>query len=201
MIQPVTPDMAESLGLKEARGVIVSSVTAGSAAEHAGVKAGDVLKSFNGQAVSDMNALRNRVAETAPGTAATLLIVRDGSEKTLTVKLDELAAKTARNDAAEPASDRTALGVSAEPLTPQVAAGAGLPRDAHGLVVADVDPDGRAADAGIQPGDIIREVNRQPVRSVEELRSAVRRNAERPALILVQRGERSLFVTVRAGRS
>ena len=61
------------------------------------------------------------------------------------------------------------------PLTPQLAERAGLPKDAHGLVVQDVDPDGRAADAGIQSGDVIREVNRQPVQTVDELRAAVKR--------------------------
>jgi serine protease Do len=197
VIQPITPDMAESLGLKEARGVIVSSVSSGSAAEHAGVKQGDILKSYNGQPVTDINALRNRVAETAPGSNAALVIVRDGSEKTLTVKLDELAAKSARSDAADPVADKTALGVTVAPLTPQAAERAGLPKDARGLVVQEVDPDGRAADAGIQSGDIIREVNRQPVQSVEELRAAVRRTSARPALVLVHRGDRSLFVTVR----
>src|SRR5262245_35457671 len=115
VIQPVTPDMAESLGLKDTHGVIVSSVSAGSAAEHAGVKPGDILKSFDGQPVSDVNSLRNRVAETAPGSSATLVVVRDGSEKTLTVKLEERTEKSARRDA-EPASDKAALGVSVSPL-------------------------------------------------------------------------------------
>jgi Do/DeqQ family serine protease len=196
VIQPVTSEMAESLGLKDTHGVIVSSVSPGSAAERAGVKQGDVLKSFNGQPVSDVNGLRNRVAETEPGTNATLVIVRDGSEKTLTVKLDERSEKLARRDA-EPAADKAALGVTVTPLTPQLAERAGLPKDAHGLVVQDVDPDGRAADAGIQSGDIIREVNRQSIHSVEDLRAAVKRTPDRPALILVQRGDRSMFVTVR----
>jgi Do/DeqQ family serine protease len=196
-IQEVTPDMAQSLGLKDTQGVIVSSVTAEGAADKAGVKAGDVLKSFDGKAVADMNSLRNRVAETKPGSTATLVIVRDGSEKTLSVKLDERSAGTARRDDADPEADRTALGVAVAPLTPQLAERAGLPKDAHGLVVQDVDPDSRAADAGIQRGDIIREVNREAVRSVEDLRAAVKRTTDRPALVLVQRGDQSLFVTVK----
>jgi Do/DeqQ family serine protease len=196
VIQPVTPDMAASLGLKDTHGVIVSSVSAGSAADHAGVKQGDILKSFNGQPVSDVNGLRNRVAETAPGSNATLVVVRDGSEKTLTVKLDERTDKLARRDE-EPAADKAALGVSVTPLTPQLAERAGLPKDAPGLVVREVDPEGRAADAGLQSGDIIREVNRQSIQSVEDLRAAVKRSQDRPALILVQRGDRSMFVTVR----
>jgi Do/DeqQ family serine protease len=197
MIQPVTPDMAESLGLKEARGVIVSSVSSGSAAEKAGVKTGDILKSFNGQPVTDMNALRNRVAETAPGSNASLVIERDGSEKTLTVKLDELASRSARSDSSSPAADKAALGVSVAPLTEEQAQRAGLPRNAHGLYVSEVVAGGRADEAGIERGDIIREVNRQQVQSVEDLRAAVKRASDKPALLLVNRGERSLFVTVR----
>ncbi len=88
-IQPVDSERAASLGLKQVTGAIVNSVTVGSAADRAGVKQGDVIKSFNGQPVQDINALRNRVAESAPGSNAILVLIRDGSERTLTVKLDE----------------------------------------------------------------------------------------------------------------
>ena len=87
--------------------------------------------------------------------------------------------------------------MSVAPLTPELADRFKLPKDAKGVVVQDVNPDGRAADAGIQPGDVIQEVNRQPVQTVDELRAAVRRNADKPALLLVSREGRNLFVTVR----
>ena len=98
--------------------------------------------------------------------------------------------------------DKAALGVAVSPLSPEMASRSGLGRNARGVVVQDVDPDGRAADAGIQEGDIILEVNRQPVQSVEELRSAVRAAASKPTLLLVRRAVdgdegRDLFVTVR----
>ena len=114
-VQPVTSDMAESLGLKEVGGAIVSSVAPGSAAERAGVKRGDVIKSFNGQPVHDFNSLRNRVADAAPGSSATVVVVRDGSEKTLTVKLDEATAGESRARATATrrrGDDKAALGVS-----------------------------------------------------------------------------------------
>src|SRR5439155_26960690 len=82
-------EMAESLGLKQSTGAIVSSVASGSVAEHAGVKRGDVIQSFNGQPVHDINSLRNRVAEAGPGSTAELVVLRDGSEKRLSVKLVE----------------------------------------------------------------------------------------------------------------
>jgi Do/DeqQ family serine protease len=198
-IQPVTRELADSLGLKDAKGAIVSSVASGSAAEKAGIKRGDVIQSFNGQPVSDVNSLRNRVADTPPGTAAPVVVVRDGSERTMTVRLDERSVEqSARHDSSDAAGEKGALGVTVAPLTPELAARAGLPKDAHGLVVRNVDPAGRAADAGIQPGDIIQEVNRQPVQSVDELRTAVKKSSDRPALVLVQRGEQSLYLTVKA---
>ena len=201
-VQPVTSDMAESLGLKDVSGAIVSSVASGSAAETAGLKRGDIITSFNGQPVHDFNALRNRVADVAPGSSASVVVVRDGSDKTLSVRLDEAAvSRDARERSDSGSDDRAALGVAVSPLSPDVASRAGLAKDARGVVVQQVNPDGRAADAGIEAGDIILEVNRQPVQSVEELRSAVRRAAEKPTLLLVRRsagdGGRDIFVTVR----
>jgi Do/DeqQ family serine protease len=199
-VQGVTPEMAESLGLKQSSGVIVSNVTDGSAADRAGVKRGDVIQSFNGLSVHDTNTLRNRVAEAGPGTTADVVILRDGSEKHVTVKLDEAtASKSARARDSEPESsdDKTALGVAVAPLTPELAERAQASKNAHGLLVEDVNPDGRAAAAGIQTGDIIQEVNRQPVKSVDELRSALKKSSDKPTLMLIQRQGNNLFLTVR----
>ncbi len=199
-VQTVSADMAENLGLKNANGAIVSSVAPGSAAERAGVKRGDIIQSFNGQPVHDTNTLRNRVAESGPGTTSELVILRDGGEKKLSVKLDEAsAAKSARsNDDSEPAADdKAALGIAVAPVTPELAAKARAPKDVQGLFVEDVNPDGRAAAAGLQPGDIIQEVNRQAVQSVDELRAAVKKSADKPTLVLINRQGNNLFLTVR----
>ncbi len=198
-VQGVTSEMAESLGLKQSTGAIVSSVASGSAAERAGVKRGDVIQSFNGQPVHDTNTLRNRVAEAGPGSTAELVVLRDGSEKRLSVKLDEAnPEKSARaRDGAPGTDDNTALGVTVAPLTPELAARAKAPKDAHGLFVEDVNPDGRAAAAGIQPGDVIQEVNRQAVKSVDDLKSAVKKSSDKPMLVLINRQGNDLFLTVR----
>jgi serine protease Do len=159
---------------------------------------GDVIRSFNGQPVSDTNGLRNRIAALAPGTDATLVVVRDGSERTLRVKLDEATATAqGRNQPGAPSTDNTALGVSVAPLTPEAAAQAGLPRDTRGLLVQSVNPDSRAASAGIQTGDAIVEVNRSPVSNVEDLRAALKASANRPVLLLINRNGQNMFVTVR----
>ena len=197
-VQMVTSDLAESLGLKDVGGALIGSVTPGSAADRAGLKRGDVIQAFNGQPVHDTNTLRNRVAEAAPGSTADLSVVRDGNEKHVSVKLDEAASdKVARRNDDSDSVDQTVLGVSVAPLTPELASRYRLPRDTHGLVVQDVDPNGRAADAGIQTGDIIEEVNRQPVQTVDQLRAVLQKTANRPVLLLVNRQGSGLFVTVR----
>jgi serine protease Do len=202
-VQAVTSDMAANLGLKQVGGLIVGSVTPGSAAEHAGLRRGDVIQSFNGQPVNDANSLRNRVADTPPGSKVTLVVVRDGSERSFTVTLDDAAAgkQAERADAPAAGDNNAALGIAVEPLTSDAASRFGTPKGVRGLVVRQVNPDGRAADAGLQEGDVIQEVNRQPVDSVEELRTAVRRTSDKPLLLLINRKGSDLFVTVRPANS
>jgi len=179
VVQPVTSDIAQSLDLKDVRGVIVGQVMPGSAGDRAGLKQGDVITALNDQPVNDSNQLRNRVASTAPGTDVTLTILRDGREQQVKATLGEFKAQMARNEA--DADDNAAggngmsngkLGLRVEPLTPGIAQQLGLPSNKQGVVVADVDPTGPAADAGIERGDIIEQVNRQPVRASTDVTSA-----------------------------
>ena len=202
-VQAVTEDIAQGLGLKEARGVVVSSVQKGSAAERAGVKSGDVITAFNGNAVNDANELRNLVAATQPGSDATLTVVRDGREQQLKVTLGELS--ESGNDAGEEngggvegQSEGGRLGVEVAPLTPELAQRLRLPEDKQGLVITNVDPSGPASDAGLQQGDLIEQANRQPVKTIEDLRAAIQSAGERPLLLLVTRpGGGTNFVIVR----
>ena len=201
-VQGVTSDLADSLGLKSVNGAIISSVTPGSAAERAGLKRNDVIQSFDGATVTDSNSLRNRVANTAPGSKTTVVVVRDGSEKTFTVTLDEAVGKVAERVDGPAAGDNNAsLGISVQPLTPERASALGAAKDTRGLVVEQVSEDGRAAAAGLTQGDIIQEVNRKPVHSVDELRTAVRGASDRPLLLLINRQGRDLFVTVKPANS
>jgi Do/DeqQ family serine protease len=191
-VQNVTSDMAASLGLKQNGGAIISGVGEDSAAERAGLKRGDVIVSFNGQPVQDTNSLRNRVADSGPGSTAEVVINRDGADKKIAVKLDEAnPERSARRSGdgdrdGERGENASALGVTVSPND-----------RGTGLMVENVDPDGRAADAGIRPGDVIHEVNRQTVKSPEELRAAVRKSSDRPVLLLIDRNGASVFVTVK----
>jgi serine protease Do len=203
-VQAVSEDIAQSLGMKETRGVIIGSVQRGSAAEKAGLKQGDVIVAFNGSAVNDANELRNLVAATQPGTDATVTVLREGREQQIKITLGELTADASavREEGGEGGGGEQTeggkLGIGVTPLTPETASRFRLPADKQGLVVTDVDPSGPAADAGLQQGDLIEQANRRPVKSIEDLRAALQSAGDRPLLLLVTRGDQgSLFVTVR----
>jgi S1-C subfamily serine protease len=198
-IQPLTSEIAAGLGLKEVSGVLVSGVTPGSAAERAGIKPGDVIAAINGQRTNDSNDLRNRIASTPPATEITLAVVRDGKEIQVKATLGELSADAERNQplGSGVGGGAAQLGLNARPLTPEDAAQLGLPRSAGGLVIESVDPAGPAAEQGIKPGDVIVEANRQPVRSVNDLQSAVQKSGAKPTLLLINRGGATIFVAVK----
>jgi Do/DeqQ family serine protease len=196
-IQEITSDLAKSLNLPEIRGVLVNSVDAGGPADRAGLRPGDIITAVNGVRVDDTNALRNHIAGTAPGSDVTLTILHEGREEQIHAPLAERPNDEDANAATSGPEGRGGqLGVTVEPLTSELAAQLGIRRGTQGLVVTDVDPSGPAAEAGIQADDVIVEVNHQPVKSAAELRAAIRNSGPRPALLLVNRNGRSLFVAV-----
>lgn len=200
IVQPVTSDLAQSLNLKEVRGVIVGTVQPGSAAESAGIKQGDVITMLNGAPVNDSNELRNRIASAQPGTEVTLTVLRDGGERQVRAKLGEYKAPAAEGDEESGAGGNSGsgkLGIAVEPLTAETARQLGLKAGAQGVVITDIDPAGAAADAGLERGDVIEQVNRQPVRSQSDVAAAVSRSGARPVLLLVNRRGTSIFLTVR----
>jgi len=201
-IQSVDADLASSLNLPAARGAIVTSVASGSPAESAGLKRGDVITSVNNQSISDRNTLRNAVASLAPGTNVQVKAVRDGREASFQVALAELPdnrrATTEDSDSAT-GTNTGRFGMTLQPLTADMASRMGLSANEQGLVVTRLDPDGAAADAGLRQGDLIQEVNRKPVRNLTEFTAAVQQSGARPALLLVKRGEGSVYIPLRAG--
>jgi serine protease Do len=199
-VQGVSNDLAAGLGLSKTEGAIVSDVTAGGAADKAGLKRGDVIMSYQGQPVIDTNSFRNQIAATKPGSTITLQVMRDGRVNDIKATLEETpAAKDARGESAgEEHEARGKFGMSIEPITPEIARQLQLDRDAKGVVIADVDPDGAAASAGLREGDVIQQINGRPVRSAEEVRSALNAATDRPAVLLVARGNATIFVPLRA---
>jgi serine protease Do len=203
VVQPVTEEIAASLKLNDARGVIVSQVQPGSAADRAGVKRGDVILALNGDVVSDPNSFRNEIAGTPPGRTVTLRILREGSEQELRPTLGEFTPEervergSEEESSAPRDSDGAQLGIAVQPLTTALARELGISADTQGLVVVEIDPSGPAADAGIQRGDVIEQVNQQAVRSVGDLRSAIERSGKDPLLLLVNHRGTTIFVTIR----
>jgi Do/DeqQ family serine protease len=191
-VQPMTSDLAKSLGLSSVSGALVNSVDPDGPAAKSGLKSGDVIVKVDGSAIADSNQLRNRISSLAPGTAVNLGVFSQGAERQVSVTLGELpdAAKSAKNGDA--ASDD--LGMTLSPLTPGIAQQFRLPRTAEGVAVTDVDPSGSAARAGIQPGDVFKQIDGHAVKTPTEVRDALTAKRDRPALALVQRGDRSFFV-------
>jgi len=199
-VRRVDSDMAQSLGMSETKGIIVNSVTPGSAAERAGIRQGDVIIALDGSPVNETNAFRNRIASLGPGAQVTLTILRDNREQKITATTGEFKEDQVKNEEGESGPDAAGqgkLGLSVIPLTPEIASQLNLRPGTEGVIVDAVDPAGPAASAGLTRGDVIQEVNRQPIRSADDLRAAIAKNGTKPALLLINRRGEQIYVTVR----
>ena len=192
-VQALTPDSAAGPGVKQVRGVLVDSVMPGGPAERAGIRTGDIITALNGTPIDDPKALVDRVFATAPGTTLTLSILRGGHVRQVSAKLEDLRPETGTADHAE----GPRLGIVVQVLTAALAAEHGLPGDVRGLLVEEVQPAGPAAGAGVRPGDVIVEINGQPVRSVPDVAAALKRSGPEPSRLSVNRGGQNLHLSVR----
>ncbi|MBI5687920.1 MAG: DegQ family serine endoprotease [Verrucomicrobia bacterium] len=190
MIQDLNEDLAQQFGVKQTKGVLVAQVNKDSAAEKAGIQPGDIIAQFGGKPVEDVNELRNRVAATAPSAKSTVVVIRKGKEVTLSVTVGSASETTAA--AAEEESDVTNLGVTVTNLTKELERKLDY-KGEKGVVVTDVDSNSLAYRRGVREGDLIVEVNRQPVTSVSEFEKVVK-NAKDSVLLLIKNKEGSRFV-------
>jgi serine protease Do len=194
-IQPVTKDLATSFGLPGTAGALVGSVSPDSPASRAGFKSGDVVTRYDGKAVERWSDLPRAVAETSLNRDVPIEIVRDGKKMTLTAKIARLEEQDKRAEATTEQA-ATKLGLSGRTLTPSLAQQLGV-SETKGVVVEQVEEGGRAQNAGITTGDVIVEVDRQPIAGVDALQQALKRHpTNTPVLLLVHREGRVLYVTV-----
>jgi serine protease Do len=198
---PITKEVAKDLGLPNSSGAMISSVSPDSPAAKAGLRAGDVITEYNGRPVTDSDALVNMVVGTKPGSTVPVTIYRDNQRKTLSITPGELDLEAEANggrsprqtDSQEP-NDQTAtdFGMQLEAITPEAARQLEIPRGRGGAVVADIDRDSVAARSGVQPNDVILEVNRQPVSNVSQVTRALQSAAPgRPVFLVVWRVDRN----------
>jgi serine protease Do len=191
-IQEVTPALAKSFDLKEKKGALVAQVVSGSPAEKAGIEQGDVIVEFDGKEVTDSKDLPRIVASTPIGKAVTIKLLRNEKALDRQVKVGEMEEKV---EVAKAPSHKS-LGITVQNLTPEIAKGLGLKKDT-GVVVTRVEPGSPAADAGIQTGDLVQEVNRKPVKNVEDFVQKVEKaKGQDNILLLIQRGQNNMFAAV-----
>ena len=196
LIQKVTPEIAESLGLKAPNGALVADVMKDGPAKEAGVQVGDVIVEFNGMAVKDSADLPLVVARTPIGKVVKVKVIRGGSDKTLDVRVQAL--KDEEVEVASASDEAEDFGLAVQNLTPQIAESLGLEGTARGVVVSSITPGSSADEAQLRRGDVILEVNRKAVKDAGAFRAALKANTEgKGLLLLVRRGESTIFLALK----
>jgi serine protease Do len=204
-VQPITEKMVDDLQLKSTQGAIIGKVATGSAAAEAGLAIGDVILGFNGHPVKDPRQLRFLVARTVPGTATPMQVWRGGAELQVTLTVRELPNDDDEGEASgghsdEPGAPANVRGMILAEMAPDARQELAAPEDVNGLVVIGVDPNSPAAKAGIKPKDIIMELNRKSLKSLGDLKEAMKNLQSASILAYIwSRGEKK-YVTLRDSR-
>ena len=197
MIQRITPELAESLGVEGTSGALVSEVVPDGPAAKAGIKQGDIIVEYDGAAVKDSTDLPRLVARTGVGKDVSVKVRRGDGQEAFTVTVGELD-EGEHGEAGGGGASSEQLGLGVQTLTPEISENLGLDRNLRGVVVTEVEPDGPAAEAGLRRGDVIAEVNRRPVHNASQYEKAVKGSGKgKSVLFLVRRGENTIFLAVR----
>ncbi len=185
-INDVTPANAQFFNLQEASGAIVAQVTPDSPASRGGLRQGDVITQLNGQKVLNAGSLQVAISQMTPGTALSLGVIRDGKPTTVNLTVGQFHPKTeeADNDSHD-GPQKGRIGLAVADLTPEARQQTGVPEHVHGVLVQNVRPASPAEDAGIEPGDVIVEVNRKPAQSASEFANQMRRAPAGKDLLLL----------------
>jgi serine protease Do len=205
----ITADLAEAFNLPDREGAIIDYVEPNTPAAKAGLKNGDVIREVDGKKISDWTHLRLMISQMTPGTRVTLLILHSESgkkpvEKSVTVTLNEMPANVGQNDEnnrrrpseSAPENQDSLDGVEVGDITPTVRRQYDLPRDLQGALVTSVDEDSNAAKAELRAGDIIVEINRQPVRNADEAVDLSNKASGRVIVLRIWREGRTTYLTV-----
>jgi len=196
MIQDITPELAQSFGLQNTTGVLVSDVLADSPAEKAGLKRGDVVLQFNGNNVLDANALSRAVAATAPESKIPMQIVRNGQQKNIDVEIGTMPDGEQGEPAKEGQTEETRWGITVQEVTPEIARHLGLEPQEKGVVISNVKGGSPAQEAGLQPGDLIKEINRKPVKNLKDYQEALETATRETGLLLLVKRSKGTFYAV-----
>jgi serine protease Do len=192
-IQNVSPSIAKAFGLKEPKGALVAEVIGGSPADRTGMKSGDVITSFDGKEIKTANDLSRIVAGTPVGKEIKGTAIRNGKETEFRIKVEELTEERTASKAPPPLKG---FGMKLEDMTPKLREQLKT-TEKTGVVVVDVEPGSIAEDAGIKPGDVIREVNRKPVQNLAEYRAEAEKTKKgEPLLLLLKRGKQTFYISI-----
>jgi serine protease Do len=195
MIQQVTSELADNFNLDRPIGALVGQVIPDSPAEKAGLKAGDVIISYQGKEISQMSMLPAMVANTNVGGKADIVLIRDGKKKTITATIEAMEDEETVLAGTETKTSKK-LGLTIQELTPKLAESLGIEEE-KGLIVTDVDPDSAASEAGIFRGDIILEINRVKVATVSEYKKVMQKAiGKKTILMLIEREQNTRFVVI-----
>jgi serine protease Do len=196
-IQDLSPTLAEAFGISKKEGAVVTNILPGQGAEKAGVKRGDVILEFDGASIKDVRHLQRLVARTKVGKEVTLKVLRQGETQTLSATVGEFAQELVVSREGSPAPPpKEVLGLTLEELTPETAKKFKLSEE-RGVVVAEVGKGSPAAEAGIRPGDLLTEVDQKPVKTIQDVRQALKDWQRATHLFLIKRGESYLYVAVK----
>jgi len=198
-VQRVTPEIAESLDLGDESGALVADVIAGGPADKAGVKRGDIIIEVNRNKIDEMPELPKIVASYAPGTKTKLKVIRNGKEKVLNIKLEELPSQVAQNSRKSPENEvEHNLGLIVQEITPDVKRKLQL-EYSSGVVITDIRGNSLASEAGLLKGDVILEINKAQIANLNNYRKAVDSvNEGQNFLFLVKRGSNTIYVALKA---
>jgi len=200
MIQDITPDLAESFGIKETKGVIIADIVPGGPAETGGLKRGDIVEKLNGKQIENANQLSRTVAALKPESQVSIEVIRDGKPVTVKLAIGTMPEEVNAKQSVAP-SGETAWGITVQNLTAELAQKFGIDEKETGVVITELSQGTPAAEAKLRPGDVIQEVNRQKIQNIRDWKQATEKMKQgEPLLLLVKRGTNTFYVAIRAAK-